>query len=61
MENLNLIEDKIMNIKEVATYLKCSEAFIRKLTYSNSIPSFRIGRRILFRLSRINDWILDNE
>ena len=52
-----MIYEKIFNIKELAEYLKCSEAFIRKLIYSNSIPYFRIGRRILFKYSKIIEWI----
>lgn len=56
-----MLDDKILNIKELAEYLKCSEAFIRKLIYSNSIPYFRIGRRILFKYSKIEEWIKENE
>ena len=55
------MQEEILNIKEVAEYLKCSEAFIRKLTYTSGIPYFRIGRRILFKLSKINEWISSNE
>lgn len=56
-----MISDKILDIKDLAIYLKCSEAFIRKLTYANKIPYFRIGRRILFKYSKIEEWINENE
>ena len=38
----------IMNVKELAKYLKCSESAIRNLVRSNSIPYFRIGVKINF-------------
>ncbi len=56
-----MFSEKILDIKEVAKYLKCSEAFIRKLTYSEKIPFFRIGRRILFKQSKLEEWISNNE
>ena len=55
------MNDKILNIKELAEYINCSEAFIRKLIYTNKIPYFRIGKKILFKLSKIEDWIKINE
>ena len=56
-----MIQEKILDIKEVAKYLKCSEAFIRKLIYTERIPYFRIGRRILFKQSKLEEWISSNE
>ena len=49
----------IMNAKELAVYLGISERKIRSDTASGKIPSVRIGGRVVFRLSDI-DQCLEN-
>lgn len=51
----------IMNVKELAKYLKCSESAIRNLVRSNAIPYFRIGVKINFNKEAINEWIKNQE
>ncbi len=51
----------IMNVKELAKYLKCSESVIRNLIRDNAIPYFRIGYRINFNKEAINEWIKNQE
>ena len=53
--------EKYLDVKDVSGYLKCSVSFIRKMIYERKIPFFKIGNRILFRLSRIEEWISENE
>ena len=52
---------EILNIKEMALYLKCSESTIRNLVRSNNIPYFRIGVKINFNKEAINEWIRKQE
>ncbi len=47
----------IMNLKELTQYLKVSESMIRKLVRNNSIKFFRIGNRLNFRKSDIDEYI----
>ena len=51
----------IMNVKELAKYLKCSESVIRNWIRDNAIPYFRIGYRINFNKEAINEWIKNQE
>lgn len=50
--------DEVFDIKEVATYLHCSESTIRKLVRNNGIPFYRIARRIFFRKTFIDNWVM---
>ena len=47
-----------MNVKEIATYLNCSEATIHKRVANREIPHFKKGR-LYFKKSVIDDW-MDN-
>lgn len=51
----------VMNVKELAKYLKCSESAIRNLVRDNAIPHFRIGAKINFNKEAINNWIENQE
>lgn len=50
---------KILNIKELAEYLNCSVAMIRKLIYNNDIPYFKMGAIYQFDMDIINRWIIN--
>lgn len=52
---------EVFNVPEVATYLNCSCSAIRRLVYTNGIPYFRVGKRILFRKLAIDDWVKQQE
>lgn len=51
----------IFNIKEVSEYLNCSVSCTRSLVRSKSIPYFRIGNRLNFNKTSIDDWIANQE
>lgn len=51
----------ILNVKELANYLKCSESKIRNLVRDKAIPNFRIGSKINFNKEAINLWIKNQE
>jgi excisionase family DNA binding protein len=51
------VNNEILDVKETSKYLKCSESFIRKLIRQNKIPYFRVGAKILFEKSKINQLI----
>lgn len=53
--------NETFNIKEVAEYLKCSISGIRNLVRSKSIPNFRVGNRLYFKKSSIDNWIRNQE
>lgn len=47
----------IMNLKELSKYLNVSESMIRKLVRNGEIKFFKIGNRINFRKSDIDEYI----
>ena len=53
--------NETFNISELCDYLRCSESFIRQLVRNKSIKSFRIGNRLYFKKSSIDDWIETQE
>lgn len=56
MENSN----DVMNIKQLAIYLGCSESSIRKMIRENILSFYKIGNRYLFRKNYIDSWIQNN-
>jgi len=52
---------KILDIKQLSTYLQVSISEIRKLVRQRNIPYFRIGNRLKFDLENINLWIEELE
>lgn len=52
---------EIMNVKEMAEYLSCSESKIRNMVRDNEIPYFRIGSKLNFNKTSIDNWIAKQE
>lgn len=50
----------VMNIKQLAIYLGCSESSIRKMIRENILSFYKIGNRYLFRKNYIDSWIQNN-
>lgn len=49
--------DDILDVKEAAEYLHCSESTIRKLMRKKQIPSFRVAYRVYFKKSLLDLWV----
>ncbi len=59
---LNYISDipdsnQIMNISEVAAYIKVAKATIYGMTHRNTIPHYKKGKKLYFKKSEIDEWI----
>ena len=52
---------EIMNVKEVANYLKCSESSIRNLVREKKIPVFKINTKLNFNKLAIDNWVHNQE
>jgi len=48
----------VMNVHEVARYLRLSEAKIYRMAKQGTIPAFQVGRAWRFRKDLIDDWIV---
>lgn len=53
--------DKIMTIKELATYLKVTEKSIYRLLSNSKLPAFKVGGTWRFRREEIDKWIKAQE
>jgi len=51
----------VMNVKEVAEYLKCSESSIRNLVRDKKIPVFKINTKLNFNKEAIDNWVHNQE
>ena len=57
---------QILCVREVADQLGCSKAHVYKIINGqvhgvSPLPTIRIGRRMLVRLTALESWILENE
>lgn len=52
---------EVMNVKEVAEYLKCSESSIRNMVRAKKIPVFKINTKLNFNKEAIDNWIHNQE
>lgn len=48
---------EILSLEEMSRYLKVSKQVIYKLVQRGKIPSFKLGRRLRFRKSKVDSWI----
>lgn len=52
---------EIMNVKEVAEYLNCSQSSIRNLVRDKKIPVFKINSKLNFNKEAIDNWVHTQE
>lgn len=51
------MQDQIMTLKEVATYLKLAEKTAYRLASEGKLPGFKVGGSWRFKLEDIQAWI----
>jgi len=49
--------DTILNIEEVAEFLRVSDRTVRRLLAANEIPAFKVGGTWRFRQEDLTAWI----
>lgn len=52
---------EILSLQDLCDYLKVSKPVAYKLVQRGKIPSFKIGRRLRFRKSKVDAWIESGE
>jgi len=56
-----VMEKRLMDVKEAATYLGMSESALYKKVWKRQVPfAVKIGRSLRFDKVRMNEWIEDN-
>ncbi len=48
-----------MNVHDVASYLRLSEAKVYRLANEGRVPSFRLGKSWRFRRDLIDEWTIN--
>ena len=51
------MDDEILTIQEVATFLKIKEKTAYDLVAKGKIPGFKVGGAWRFKRSQLNEWI----
>jgi excisionase family DNA binding protein len=59
LNNFSNVPDanQIMNISEVATYIKVAKTTIYGMTHRNTIPHNKNGKKLYFKKSDLDEWI----
>jgi excisionase family DNA binding protein len=57
LKNSVVPADQSMNISEVANYIKAAKSTIYGLTHKNTIPYYKLGKKLYFKKSEIDEWI----
>lgn len=52
-----MIEDKLLNVKQVADYLQLKESTIYSWAQDGKIPAIKIGRTWRFRRTDLDSWL----
>ncbi|WP_422657374.1 helix-turn-helix domain-containing protein [Paenibacillus sp. EC2-1] len=50
-----------MTVKQAALYIGASEYKLRELVRDKNIPAYRIGSKIMFRKTSLDEWIAKQE
>ena len=46
----------VLTVPQVAVWLQCSEAKIKKMVKKKEIPFIKYGKELRFILAELNDW-----
>jgi len=49
--------EQLLNVKELAAYLKCTEQTVRRYVMAKKIPYRKIDRMVRFWPSEIQEWV----
>ena len=58
-ERLNEIEtsNRMLTVRDLAVYLRLSQAVVYKLARAGQVPALRVGKSWRFKKELIDDWI----
>ena len=55
-ENPESLQDKWVNLEDVADYLSVTEDTARTWVREGKLPAYKVGRRYKFKLSEVDEW-----
>jgi excisionase family DNA binding protein len=65
IQNLNNVGDKtsenqIMDIDEVAAYIKVAKATVYGMTHQDILPYYKSGKKLYFKKDEIDEWVFSH-
>ena len=55
-----LLDEKLLNLKQIAEYLQISTSSIYSLVQNDKIPAYKLGRQWRFKRKEIDNWLENN-
>ncbi len=55
------MQEKLLKVKEVAKFLRMNPITVYRFAQQGKIPAFKIGSEWRFRMSAIDNWIIERE
>lgn len=59
MPSNDVLSDRLLTVKQAATFLGYAEGSIRNMAGRGDLPVTRLGRSVRFRLSELERWIAE--
>ncbi len=57
----NSNNDELMDVQELADYLKVKRQWVYEKTHMGIIPYYKVGKYPRYRKSKIDEWLLEKE
>ena len=57
---MNVTENEVMTVQEVAEYLRLNEMTVYRLAQQGKLPALKIGRSWRFKRELIDEWFRQN-
>jgi len=48
---------KLLSVQEIAEYINTTPQYIYKMVHYTKIPHIKLGKKLLFELKVINEWL----
>ena len=58
-ENENIINEKWVNLEDIAEYLSVSKDTVRTCMREGKLPINKAGKRYKFKISEVDEWVRD--
>ena len=58
-ENENIINEKWVNLEDIAEYLSVSKDTVRTWLRGGKLPINKAGKRYKFKISEVDEWVRD--
>lgn len=61
MNKKDALEDKWVNLEDIAEYLSITEDTARTWVREGKLPAYKAGKRYKFKLSEVDQWVREGK